>query len=219
MLPCFSFSFSRRAWTISEYDPTQSVFCNSYPWLFPGGVGDLYDIVRGTKCPKERGRHLLHYYDGRFLEDQMFSLFLFNSIERHENNKEGSFFFNSKRFLGKNPPTLDELKAKLMRGDDRYIQVLRYYAQTIKGSDNYWRVKQMELESWIQHHVSRGRGPPTFFITFSVPSTGGPTYGETWHNWRGTQVTNLPQRNWRRALSKQCNMLLVNIRCLLMTSL
>ena len=97
----------------------------------------------------------------------MFSLFLFNSIERHENNKEGSFFFNSGKFLGKNPPTLDELKAKLMRGDDRYIQVLRYYAQTIKGSDNYWRGKQMELENWIQHHVSRGRGPPTFFITFS----------------------------------------------------
>ena len=33
--------------TSSEYDPTQSVFCNAYPWLFPGGVGDLYDIKRG----------------------------------------------------------------------------------------------------------------------------------------------------------------------------
>ena len=66
-----------------KYDPTQSVFCNTYPWLFPGGVGDLYDIKRGQHCPKERRRHLLHYHDGRFLKDQMFSLFVFNSIECH----------------------------------------------------------------------------------------------------------------------------------------
>ena len=150
-----------------EYDPTQSVFCNSYPWLFPGGVGDLYDIKRGTKCPKEWGRHLLHYYDNRFLDDQMFFLFVFNSIERHENNREGSYFFESGKFLGQNPPTIEKLKDNLAAGDDRYIQVLRYYARNIKGSDNYWCGKTQELESWIQHHVSRGRGPPTFFITFS----------------------------------------------------
>ena len=97
----------------------------------------------------------------------MFSLFVFNSIERHENNREGSYFFTSGRFLGKNPPTLEELKDRLRDGDDAYIQILRYYARNIKGSDNYWRAKTQEIESWIQHHVSRGRGPPTFFITFS----------------------------------------------------
>ena len=97
----------------------------------------------------------------------MFSLFVFNSIERHENNSEGSFFFESGKFLGQNPPTIEKLKRDLAAGDDRYIQVLRYYARNIKGSDNYWRGKTQELESWIQHHVSRGRGPPTFFITFS----------------------------------------------------
>ena len=151
----------------SEYDPTQSVFCNAYPWLFPGGIGDLYDIRRGKYCPKEWGRHLLHYHDGRFLKDQMFSLFVFNSIERHVNNEQGSFFFNSEKFLGRNPPTIEELKESLKNGDDRYIQILRYYSRNIKGSDNYWRSKTQELESWIQHHISRGRGPPTFFITFS----------------------------------------------------
>ena len=52
-------------------------------------------------------------------------------------------------------------------GDDCYIQMLRYYSRNIKGNDNYWRSKTRELEGWIQHHVSRGRGPPTFFITFS----------------------------------------------------
>ena len=45
--------------------------------------------------------------------------------------------------------------------------MFRYYSRNIKGSNNYWRAKTQELESWIQHHISRGRGPPTFFITFS----------------------------------------------------
>ena len=78
--------------------------------FFPGGVGDLYDIKRGQRCPKEWGRHLLHYYDGRFLNDQMVSLFVFNSIERHKNNRQGSYFFTSGKSLGQNPPTIKELK-------------------------------------------------------------------------------------------------------------
>ena len=49
----------------SEYDMTKSVFANSYPWLFPGGVGDVYDMKRGGWDVKEWGRHLLRYYDGR----------------------------------------------------------------------------------------------------------------------------------------------------------
>lgn len=153
---------------LREYDPTESVFVNSYPWLFPGGIGDLYDMERGQlPCVKEWGRHLLHYYDGRFSNDQMFSLFLFNTIERHNNNTQGNFFFKSEYFIGKNPPTIENLKEKLAQGDDKYIQMLRYFARDIKGGDNYWRNKTHELECWINHHVAAGRGPPTFFVTFS----------------------------------------------------
>jgi hypothetical protein len=45
--------------------------------------------------------------------------------------------------------------------------MLRYFAQNIKGSDYYWRSRMDDLEQWINHHVSRGHGPPTFFITLS----------------------------------------------------
>jgi hypothetical protein len=46
--------------------------------------------------------------------------------------------------------------------------MLRYFARNIKGSDNYWRSQTDDLEQWINnHHVSRGHGPPTFFITLS----------------------------------------------------
>lgn len=163
----FYFSFIVIALLCSEYDPTESVYVNSYPWLFPGGIGDLYDMDRGKWSVKDWARHLLHYYDGRFLKDQMFSLFVFNSMERHVNNSEGQYFFKSNKFIGENPPTIEELKKQLANGDDRYIQILRYFARGIKGSDNYWRGKTQELESWINHHVACGRGPPTFFMTFS----------------------------------------------------
>ena len=146
---------------------TQSIFCNSYPWLFPGGVGDIYDMTRGEWSIQKWGKHLLRYHDGRFLQDQLFSLFVFNTMQRHTNNSQGSFFFNDDKFIGKNPPTVEELKASLRNGDDRYIQMLRFFSRNIKGSDNYWRSKTEELEQWIAHHIARGRGPPTFFITFS----------------------------------------------------
>jgi hypothetical protein len=45
--------------------------------------------------------------------------------------------------------------------------MLRYFAQNIKGSDNYWHSCTDDQEQWINHQVSRGHGPPTFFITMS----------------------------------------------------
>ena len=104
----------------------------------------------------------------------MFSLFVFNSIERHKNNREGSYFFSSGIFLGQNPPTIAELKEKLESGDNRYIQMLCCYSRNSKDRDNYWRLKAQELEGWIQHRVLRGWGSPTFFITFSCAENGWP---------------------------------------------
>ena len=140
---------------------------NSYPWLFPGGVGDIYDLERGQIPIKEWGQHLLRYYDGRFLEDPLFGLFLYNTIQRHTNNSKGNFFFKSDRFIGKNPPTVQELKKQLEKKNTRYIQMLRNFSRNIKGSDNFWRSRTEDLQHWIIHHVARGHGPPTFFITLS----------------------------------------------------
>ena len=42
--------------------------------------------------------------------------FVFNSIEHHENNRQGSYFFNSQKNLGQNPPTIKELKEKIRIG-------------------------------------------------------------------------------------------------------
>ena len=88
----------------------QSIFCNSYTWIFPGGIGYVYDMKRGKWSVKEWGKFLMRYHDGGFLEDQIFLLFIFNAMECHTNNYQGSFFFNNDKLIGKNPPTVEELK-------------------------------------------------------------------------------------------------------------
>jgi hypothetical protein len=65
-------------------------------------------MERGEVPIKEWGQHLLRYFDGRFLDDSLFGLSLYNTIQRHTNNKEGNFFLNSDRFIGKNPPLVVE---------------------------------------------------------------------------------------------------------------
>ncbi len=67
----------------SEYNHTKQIFVNSYPWLFPGGLGDIYNLEQGEIPIKECGRHLLQYYDGQFLEDPLFGLFLYNTIQEY----------------------------------------------------------------------------------------------------------------------------------------
>jgi hypothetical protein len=45
--------------------------------------------------------------------------------------------------------------------------MLRSFFRNIKGSDNFWRSRTEDLQHWITHHVARGDGPSTFFITLS----------------------------------------------------
>ena len=77
---------------LSEFGSTENVFVNAYLWLFPGGVGDLYDPIRGKTSLQTWANHLLKYHDGQFLKDQLFCLYVYNTIQRHKNNSEGKFF-------------------------------------------------------------------------------------------------------------------------------
>jgi hypothetical protein len=90
---------------------------------------------------------------------------LYNTIQRHASNREGNLFLALDRFIGRNPPTVQELQRQLELKNTRYIKMLRYLARNIKGSDNYWHARTDDLEQWINHHVGKGHGPPTFFIT------------------------------------------------------
>ena len=151
----------------SEYDSSLNIFVNAFPWLFPGGIGGLYDDKRGTLPIGDWARHLLRYKDGRFLHDKNFTFYVFNMIQRHINNTKGQWFIKSECFFGKEPPSIEDLQSDLKKGNTTFISKLQYYSEGIRGSDGFWRLKTRELEGWINHHLSVGNGPPTFFITLS----------------------------------------------------
>ncbi len=88
----------------------------------------MYDLTHGKVSIKDWGQHLLRYYDGRFLEDSLFELFLYNTVQRHSSDSEGNFFFASNQFIGRNRPIVQELQRQLQLQNSCYINMLRYFA-------------------------------------------------------------------------------------------
>lgn len=146
---------------VKEYGTTK-IFARAFPWLFPGGSGDVKDYPGDMA---EWGKNLTLYYDGRFVKDKHFCFFALNHIIRNRNNSSGHFFVNS--YQKDIPNTLEELQEQIKKGDTRFINNLTFYNKRIKGSNPYWIQKKTELYSWINHHIKMKHGAPMFFITFS----------------------------------------------------
>ena len=54
---------------ISEFSNTR-IFALAFPWLFPGGIGDIKDYVGKIG---QWGEHMLFYQDARFASDKIFT--------------------------------------------------------------------------------------------------------------------------------------------------
>jgi hypothetical protein len=150
----------------SEYDHRKHFFVNSYPWLFPSGIGDIYDLERGEVPINEWGQHLLQYYDGQFLEDSLFDYFCIIPSRDTQITARAISSLNLIASLVK-PTIYSRIEKTASTKNTHYIQMLRSFSRNKKGSDNYWRSRTKDLRHWIMHHVARGHAPPTFFITLS----------------------------------------------------
>ena len=149
---------------ISEYDDVR-IFTRAFPWLFPGGYGDIMDFDNPDANLSSWAKRLLYYEDGRFAKDKLFCFFAMNYIVRRRNNSSGKFFIDN--FQSDVPDTLDELKDRIRAGDMRFVNHLTYYNKRIKGSAPYWFQKRSEVYAWINEHIQQQNGAPTFFITLS----------------------------------------------------
>jgi len=149
---------------ISEHGDTK-IFCFAFPWLFPGGYGDIQDSRKTKILPMEWAHNLLYYEDGRFATDKLWSFFTLNYIYRRRNQSQSQFFCNN--MLGTERTTIEELQDRIAEGDTSCIDKLLYFSKNIPGSSAYWRGKKSELYSWINHHLEQGRGAPTVFLTLS----------------------------------------------------
>ena len=146
---------------ISEFSSTR-IFARAFPWLFPGGLGDVKDFPGDIK---KWGEYLLFYEDGRFTKDKFFCFFAMNYITRNRNASSGNWFI--KDFNRDGPGNLEELKESIKAGNLQFVNRLTYFNKRVKGSTPFWFQKRAEVYSWINHHVENKRGPPSFFITLS----------------------------------------------------
>ena len=151
---------------VSEFTQKR-LFARAYPWLFPGGVGDIQDFPKSGSGSniKEWGKNLIMYRDGRFTKDKFFCFFALNYITRQRNASSGNWFISG--FNKGGPQSLEELKKTIEGGDMSFVSRLNYFNRTIKGSTHFWHSKRQELYTWINHHVEMGHGAPDFFITLS----------------------------------------------------
>lgn len=151
---------------VSEYDSTEEVFCKAFPWLYPGAFGDINNYRSKPISATDWAQRQLHFEDGRFARDKMWCFFALNYTSRgHRNQTSGHFFVNG--FHPDAPETLDDLKKELKNGNSAFLDKITYYSSRVKGSAGYWRAKRVELNTWINYHVSAGNGMPNFFITLS----------------------------------------------------
>jgi hypothetical protein len=146
---------------INEYSSTR-IFARAFPWLFPGGLGDVKDFPGDIK---KWGEYLLYYEDGRFTKDKFFTFYALNYITRNRNASSANWFM--KVFNNKGPQNLEELKRSIEGGDLSFVNRLTYFNKRVKGSTPFWLNKRNEVYSWMNHHVEANHGPPTFFITLS----------------------------------------------------
>ena len=150
---------------LNEYDKTRKLFCLAFPWLFPGGIGDINDFSNVSETVDQWMERLLYYEDGRFATDKMWAFYALNYAVRKKNNDSGAYFVNG--FFDNGPQTLAELQDKVMDGDMSWVNRLAYFSYHVKGSPGYWRFKRSEVYSWINHHIESKHGPPSLFITLS----------------------------------------------------
>ena len=148
---------------MNEYG-SEKIFAMAYPWLFPGGIGDVKDFPNERMFAKW-GQMLLRFEDARFQKDKFFCFYALNYITRQHNASKSNWFV--KDFSKGGPCCLAELKEQISNGNLSFVKHITYMNQQIKGTTPIWHKQQAELYTWINHHVQSGSGPPTFFITLS----------------------------------------------------
>jgi hypothetical protein len=104
---------------VNEYGDKR-IFALAFPWLFPGGIGDVKDFPGHMST---WGRNLLLFRDGRFAKDKIFSFFAMNYISRHRNASSGRWFVSD---FNKNcPETLEELQKEIAIGNTSFVSQIK----------------------------------------------------------------------------------------------
>ena len=72
----------------------EKIFPLAFPWLFPGGIGDVKDFRERNLPADEWARRLIMYEDARFATDKIFCFYVLNYCVRRRNRSSSNFFVN-----------------------------------------------------------------------------------------------------------------------------
>ena len=151
---------------VSEHT-TKHLLALSYPWLFPGGYGCFFSDERITELSFDKWtKKMACFEDGRFQRDEMFCFHVYNLKMRRRNSAYSRFYGNSD-CLGDMPETIDEMKDRIDKGNTDFVSKIMFSCERVRGCSGFWRARKAEVNSWINHHVEAGHGPPSMFVTLS----------------------------------------------------
>jgi len=136
----------------------------AFPWLFPGGVGDITDFPE-PKNYEKWASFMLYYEDGRFATDKLWCFFAQNFLTRRRNTDSGNYFVNG--YYSGCPDNLPDIQDQIKNGNYSIVNNITYFAKAVRGSNHFWMARRSELYSWINYHVEQGNGAPMYFITLS----------------------------------------------------
>ena len=149
---------------VCEYTE-RHLFEKAFPCLFPGGTGGFGSIKDTKATLADWLKQTMLYEDCRFAKDRMWSFCALNFFARHTNQGSGAFFINS--FYKQGPKCLEDLKQQIANNDYSWLSSITYFSHRVTGSSAYWRARRNEVFAWINYHLEKKNGPPSFFITFS----------------------------------------------------
>ena len=87
----------------NEYEGNIHLFSKAFPWLFPGGQGDITSDELSEMHMEKWMHHMLHYDDRRFAADKMWSFFALNYALRKQNKNQGGYFVKGFSLVDHNP--------------------------------------------------------------------------------------------------------------------
>jgi hypothetical protein len=111
----------------------------AFPWLFPGGIGDIKESREYDIDIADWAQNLLFSEDGQFAKDNLWCFFVLNYIQRHRNTSQSQWFVSD--FVGDPPPTLEALQ----NGDQSFIDKLMYFWKSCSRIKRILEIKKSRI--------------------------------------------------------------------------
>ena len=130
-----------------------------FPNLFPTGEFGLFHSRQKNLDPSEYIKSRLLNKDSRYRKDEQFVFFLYHQMR---NRALCSGIYNLLKVSTASPMTVHTLLNRVNRSDEELEANLSTIFQNIRGTKQYWFLKQSELKCMVREY-----GAPTLFLTFS----------------------------------------------------